>query len=278
MGEHFSAFSFVDRVTLLQPGAAIRGSYAIPSKVPAFPASLVAEAVGQLAAWAAMAAVDFSHRPVAGIAGTIELLGSVKPGQILQLAADLESVDIDTVGYCGTASVDGTPVIRLLDCVGPMVPLDDFDAPEAVREQCQRLRTVGAEPERFQGLPALGLETTECVLNERARAILRVPTTAPFFADHFPRRPVFPGTLLMHGNLRAAAILTCNGAGGNGRPWVPRTISDVKLRSFISPGETLALEARSTDRNGEQLTVAVESRIGTRLVGSAEIQFSATPR
>jgi len=276
MGEHFCAFTFVDRITLLEPGAAIRGSYVIPSKVAAFPTSLVAEAVGQLAAWAAMAAVDFSHRPVAGIAGTIELLGSVKPGQVLQLEADLESVDTDTVGYCGIASVDGSPVIRLLDCVGPMVPLEDFDAPEAVREQCQRLRTVGAVPERFQGLPPLGLETTECVLNERARALLRVPATAPFFADHFPRRPVFPGTLLMHGNLRAAAILTGNGGGS--RPWVPRTISDVKLRSFISPGETLALEARSTSSEEDQLTVAVESRIGTRLVGSAEIRFTAAPR
>jgi hypothetical protein len=87
MGEHFCAFSFVDRITSLKAGASIRGCYTIPAKVEAFPTSLVAEAVGQLAAWAAMSAVDFSHRPVAGIAGTIELLSTVRPGQVLELAA-----------------------------------------------------------------------------------------------------------------------------------------------------------------------------------------------
>jgi len=102
MDGHFCAFSFVDRITSLERGVSIRGHYAIPSKVDAFPASLVAEAVGQLAAWAAMTAVDFSHRPVAGIASTVDLLSVVRPGQVLDLAAELESADTDSVGYCGT--------------------------------------------------------------------------------------------------------------------------------------------------------------------------------
>src|SRR5512137_2052805 len=125
MDGHFRAFSFVDRITELRPGVAIRGCYTIPPAVPRFPLSLVAEAVGQLAAWAAMAAVDFTHRPVAGIAGKVELLSAVRPGQLLDLAAELESVDTETVGYRGTAHADGIPVIRLLDCVGPMVPVED---------------------------------------------------------------------------------------------------------------------------------------------------------
>src|SRR5215467_13065429 len=122
MDGHFCAFSFVDRITSLERGSSIHGNYTIPPKVDAFPVSLVAEAVGQLAAWAAMTAVDFSHRPVAGIAGRIELLSIVRPGQVLELGAELESADTDTVGYCGTASVEGSPVLRLFDCVGPMVP------------------------------------------------------------------------------------------------------------------------------------------------------------
>jgi len=278
MGEHFCAFSFVDRITSLEPGASIRGRYAIPAKVDAFPTSLVAEAVGQLAAWAAMSAVDFSHRPVAGIAGTIELLSTVRPGQVLELAAKLESVDIETVGYSGTASVDGEPVIRLLDCVGPMLPLHDFDEPEGVREHCNKLQSVGAVADRFQGLPALALESKECVTGNLVRAILQVPATAPFFADHFPRRPVFPGTLLMQANLQAAAMLADSGFCGDCEPWLPRTISGVKLRSFISPGQALNLEVRRTDFSESRLSVAVESRIGQKLVGSADIQFSPAPQ
>ena len=97
MDESFRAFSFVDRILSCEPGVAIRGFYRIPAGIESFPTSLVAEAVGQLAAWSAMAVVDFQRRPVAGIAGAIELLGDVRPGQTLELAADLESADIEAV-------------------------------------------------------------------------------------------------------------------------------------------------------------------------------------
>jgi 3-hydroxymyristoyl/3-hydroxydecanoyl-(acyl carrier protein) dehydratase len=274
MREHFCAFSFVDRITSLEAGVCIRGCYAIPPRVDTFPVSLAAEAVGQLAAWAAMESVGFSHRPVAGIAGKIELLSTVRPGQVLELAADLESVDTDTVGYSGTAWADGTPVIRLTDCVGPMIPLEDFDDPEDVRKHCHKLQSIGAAPGRFQGLPTLVLESEERVTAELARASLRVPSTAPFFADHFPRRPVFPGTLLVQANLQAAAMLAENELGSAGQPWLPRIISDMKLRSFISPGETVDVEVRRTGCSEDCWSMAVKSRIGQRLVGSAEIQFS----
>jgi 3-hydroxymyristoyl/3-hydroxydecanoyl-(acyl carrier protein) dehydratase len=273
MDDRFCAFSFVDRITSLEPGGSIRGHYAIPPKVEAFPTSLVAEAVGQLAAWAAMTAVDFSHRPVAGIAGRIELLSMVRPGQVLELGAELESADTDTVGYRGSACVDGTPVIQLLDCVGPMVPMGDFDAPEAVRARCDILRTVGATPWGFPGLPALPLERGECEPGDVARAILRVPSGAPFFADHFPRHPVFPGTLLMNASMQTAAIAV-EAFCGNGATWLPRTISNMKLRSFISPGVTLDLEAKVTGSTETSLSVTTESRIAQRLIGTADIQFS----
>ena len=272
MDGHFCAFSFVDRITS-QQGSSIRGQYAIPPKLEVFPVSLVAEAVGQLAAWAAMTAVDFTHRPVAGIAGRIELLSIVQPGQVLDLHAELESVDTDTVGYCGTACVDGRPVIRLLDCVGPMVPLNDFDEPDALRERCGLLRTVGATAGAFLGLPALVLERGPCEQGQLARAVLRVPSGAPFFADHFPRRPVFPGTLLMQASMQTAAMLV-EGFCGNGAAWLPRRISDMKLRSFISPGVTLNLEARVTVSSERGVSVATESRIDQRLIGSADVQFS----
>jgi 3-hydroxymyristoyl/3-hydroxydecanoyl-(acyl carrier protein) dehydratase len=273
MDDRFCAFSFVDRITSLEVGSSVRGLYAIPRNVEAFPVSLVAEAVGQLAAWAAMTAVDFSHRPVAGIAGRIELLSMVQPGQVLELGAELESADTDTVGYCGRASVDGSPVLRLLDCVGPMVPLDDFDEPEAVRARCGVLRTVGATPGGFRGLPALALERGECEPGNIARAILSVPSEAPFFADHFPRRPVFPGTLLMHACMQTGAMAV-NGSSSAGATWLPRMVSSMKLRSFISPGVTLNLEARVTQSSESELRVAIESRLGQRLIGSADVQFS----
>src|SRR5215470_16103807 len=149
MGEHFCAFSFVDRITDFQSGIRIRGRYAIPSELDAFPSSLAAEAVGQLAAWAAMAALNFERRPVAGLAGAIRLLAPIRPGQTLELSVELEGGDADAIGYSGVALIDGNPVIRLEHCVGPMVPQEEFDCPRALRERFELLCGPGAMPGGF---------------------------------------------------------------------------------------------------------------------------------
>ena len=90
-----------------------------------------------------MAAVDFGQRPVAGLAGCIELLHEPRAGQVLELAADLEHVDADSVEYRGTAHADGTLVLRLKDCVGPMVQLAKFDSPQKLRMQFEALCRTG---------------------------------------------------------------------------------------------------------------------------------------
>jgi 3-hydroxymyristoyl/3-hydroxydecanoyl-(acyl carrier protein) dehydratase len=207
MDEHFRAFTFVSRITSVEPGVRIRGTYAIPPNVGSFPHSLVAEAVGQLAAWSAMAAVDFKFRPVAGLAGKIELLSPVRPGQTLELAAELETADTEAVAYGGTAHADGVPVIKLEHCVGPMMPMEDFDDPAAMREQFGLFCRETAAPGGFRGTPPVTIESGDSETGKSKSATLHVPASAPFFADHFPRRPVFPGTLLMNFNLQLAAQL-----------------------------------------------------------------------
>ena len=63
--DHFAAYSFVDRIVEFERGSRARGVFAIPAAIDAFPAAFVAEAVGQLAAWVAMDAIEFRGRPVA---------------------------------------------------------------------------------------------------------------------------------------------------------------------------------------------------------------------
>lgn len=275
MDLHFRAFSFVDRITSTEPGTRIAGRYTIPATLTGFPTSLVAEATGQLAAWAAMAAVEFTHRPVAGLAGRVELLSEVRPGQVLELAADIKSVDCEAVDYGGTASVAGIPVLRLHHCVGPMMPLGEFDDPQLVRQRFALLKAEGAVPGGFEGAPNLALESKTMVHEDAMHAALVVPETAALFADHFLRRPVFPGTLLTHANLRLAGELMQRVApSANGSQWIPRVISDVKLRSFIAPGETLELEARRKDTSADAATVAMQIRRGGKRVGSCRVDLA----
>jgi 3-hydroxymyristoyl/3-hydroxydecanoyl-(acyl carrier protein) dehydratase len=270
MDGHFNAFTFVNRITALRPGISVRGNYFIPPGIENFSQSLAGEAVGQLAAWAAMAAVDFKCRPVAGIAGLIELLAPVRPGQTLELSAELESVDMEAIAYRGEASANGIPVIRLQNCVGPMLPVEDFDDPQALRGHFALLCANGPTPGGFGGIPPLAFSRNGGEPGKSARAMLQVPASAPFFADHFPRRPVFPGALLMNQNIQLAAAFAAEIPGR----WDLRSISDVKLRSFIQPGEQLELEAKLGARTENSATVIVETRKGDRLVGGARVSFA----
>jgi 3-hydroxymyristoyl/3-hydroxydecanoyl-(acyl carrier protein) dehydratase len=269
MDAHFRAFSFVDRITSVHDGTQIRGRYTIPAGLPDFPLSLVGEAVGQLAAWSAMAAVNFGHRPVAGLAGRIELFEQPYAGQVLELAADVEQVDTESVEYRGTAQVDGTPVMRLHDCVGPMMPLADFDDPQKVRARFEALCRVDAVAGAFPGLPQLTSARTGGNPGQCVSATFQVPVEAPLFADHFPRRPVFPGSLLMHLKLQLGAVLASEiPPPGKGR-WVPEIIRDMKLRSFIPPGTTLRLEARLKQHSPDHARLALETRAADEVIATA---------
>ncbi len=274
MDHHFRAFSFVDRIQSFQPGSRILGSYVIPAAVDTFSPSLVGEAVGQLAAWAAMSAANFQRRPVAGLAGAIDLLGPVRPGQTVELSAELESIDDEAVAYRGEARVDGTPVIRLHDCVGPMIPVVDFDDPQALRDRFALLCGPGAAPGGFQGLPGFALEQADGEKGRCRRASFQVPPSAALFEDHFPRRPVFPGSLLMHLNLQLAATLAQEILPASPGVWALRTISDVKLRTFIPPGERLECEAKVQECDGETAVLGIETRKAKRMIGGARVRLT----
>ncbi len=248
MDAHFRAFSFVDRITSVRNGTQIRGHYAIPSDVDEFPVSLVGEAVGQLAAWAAMSALKFTHRPIAGLAGCIEFPGgaerghscpqqlpngkqlieppcgpqnvtadrnvraplstpsalressstaqswssALRPHGVLELAANLESVDTESVAYNGTAHADGRLVVRLQDCLGPMVPLADLDDPQALANRFDLLCGPGAAPGGFRGLPPLALERTAGETGRRRALLSKCRPRPPFSRTIFPGVRSFP--------------------------------------------------------------------------------------
>jgi 3-hydroxymyristoyl/3-hydroxydecanoyl-(acyl carrier protein) dehydratase len=273
MDGRFRAFSFVDRITRLDPGHRIEGLFTVPATASRFPAALMAEAVGQLAAWSAMSAVGFTHRPVAGLAGETRYHGAAVPGQTLQLAADIERCDDEAIAYGGTASIDGRCVLELIHCVGPMLPMEEFDAPEAVRADFETLVGSGAPGRRFAGVDAPQFEAIEHSAGDRLRAVLHVPDVASYFDDHFPRRPVYPGTLLMDNLSTLALQLAGDLPALHGSRLAVARVRDVKIRSFTAPGQTLELAAdvQSSSADGAQMKLA--ARIDGRAIATARIDI-----
>lgn len=273
MSEHFAAFSFVDRITAFEPGVRARGTFTVPGDIAAFPACLVAEAVGQLAAWTAMAQIDFRGRPVAALATETLFHGEVAPGSQLELSVEIDSCDDEAVAYGGSAAVDGVPVIELRHCLGPMQPAQEFDAPEALRERFDLLCAAGAASGRFHGVAVPELVALDGVAGKSARALLQVPCSAPFFADHFPRRPVFPATLLLDSQIRLALHLA-RATIGTARSLAPRRMTHVKMRSFIAPGQTVELGAELSADGGAD-TIRLSATSDARIVATARLDLAA---
>ena len=264
MSDHFAAFSFVDRITAFEPGTRARAEFAVPSTIAAFPSCLVAEAVGQLAAWVAMDKVAFRGRPVAALANETRFHGTVHPGDLLELAVEIESCDIEAVAYAGHASVNGQRVIELADCLGPMLPVEEFDSPTALATRLKLLRAEGAAPGRFHGVTAPPMASVERTGGESIRGTLHIPAAAPFFADHFPRRPVFPATLLLDSQI-ALAMQLAPGAS-------PLRMTHVKMRSFIAPGQVLNIEVKRAPSDANRLMLSAQTYGKT--VATARLELS----
>jgi 3-hydroxymyristoyl/3-hydroxydecanoyl-(acyl carrier protein) dehydratase len=276
MADHFAAFSFVDRIVEYEAGRRARGRYAVPADIVAFPSCLVAEAVGQLAAWVAMAQVGFAGRPVAALANETRFCSDVAPGDTLDLAVDIESCDEHAVAYAGRARVAGTDVIELVDCLGPMLPVEQFDSPAELAARFELIRGEGAPAGRFRGVVAPRVVPTSGVPGVSASATLFVPDAAPFFGDHFPRRPVFPATLLLDAQIGLAMGVAAGAAHWPaGTQPAPSRMTHVKMRSFIPPGARLDIDAALAPSDAGSATLRLAARMDGRTAATARLEVVA---
>jgi len=270
----FAAFSFVDQITQVQGITRVCGLYTIPANIEHFPASLVAEALGQLAAWVAMSALGFSHRPVAALAGDTKIFALPKPGDTLELIVDIESCDAESILYRGHALVKGRVVLELADTVGSMLDIHEFDDPAALAADFALLSTSGRAVGAFKGVDPASLMDLPASTPGHLQAHLAVPAQAAFFEDHFPRRPVFPATLLLDALLQLALRVGAQAAGGAALRLT--RITNVKVRAFTAPGATLVLSAQVAAPGSDDLEpycVKLTAQAEGKTIAGAKMYF-----
>ena len=275
MSDHFAAFSFVDHITEFAPGTRAKAHFAVPAGIASFPSCLVAEAVGQLAAWTAMAHIGFRGRPVAALATETRFHRDVHPGQTLDLAVEIDSCDDEAVAYHGSAHADGVLLIELIDCLGPMLPVEDFDAPAAMQERLALLCGAGAAPGRFHGVVPPRIDAGTLDPGKSATATLHVPAAAPFFADHFPRRPVFPATLLLDAQIGLALQLAQSADAFAATGVHPTRMTNVKVRAFMAPGDVLDLATELTPIDQRSARIVLTARANGKVAATARLDVAA---
>jgi 3-hydroxymyristoyl/3-hydroxydecanoyl-(acyl carrier protein) dehydratase len=146
-----------------------------------------------------------------------------------------------------------------------------------VRERYRLLRGEGVPGGDFiDELPILNLSEEGRVLGKRLLAELDVPRAAPFFSDHFPRKPVFPATLLIEAEVRIALELARQVVDKRACPLLHLVrVRNVKVRAFTSPGQTLCLRAELRSAAAETVEVDVSAWSGERRVATSRVELSA---
>jgi 3-hydroxyacyl-[acyl-carrier-protein] dehydratase len=106
----------------------------------------------------------------------------------------------------------------------------------------------------------------------RIRAEATVPTASTIFEGHFPGYPLMPGVLLMEAMAQTSGWLIIGLTRFSRMPFLG-AFRDAKLRTFVTPGQALALSA-SLKHEGSGFAVTEASiEVAGKLVCSGEILF-----
>src|SRR5215470_7334386 len=104
----------------------------------------------------------------------------------------------------------------------------------------------------------------------RAEAI--VPTQSTIFEGHFPGYPLMPGVLLLETMAQTSGWLIIGLTRFERMPFLA-AFKEAKLRSFVTPGKTLTIDAAMVHDGSGFAVTSAEIRIEDKLVCNAEITF-----
>jgi 3-hydroxyacyl-[acyl-carrier-protein] dehydratase len=114
-------------------------------------------------------------------------------------------------------------------------------------------------------------------LGERVlRAEANVPLASTIFEGHFPGYPLMPGVLLIEAMAQASGWLVIGTTQFKRMPFLA-AVNSAKLRSFVTPGQVLAISATLVhDGSGFAKTAASITSDGKKIC-DAELTFRVMP-
>lgn len=110
-----------------------------------------------------------------------------------------------------------------------------------------------------------------------AEAVKNVAMSEDFFDDHFPRRPVMPGVLMIEGMAQLAGLLTeasLKAKHGHDAKAILTVLERTKFRAMVRPGDTLLYRAEMMSVNSEGGKAAVRASCDGRVVATSAMVFA----
>ncbi len=105
---------------------------------------------------------------------------------------------------------------------------------------------------------------------QRALTLKNVAIDEPFFAGHFPERPIMPGVLIVEAMAQSAAILAIAMTGSRNL-FMLTGLDKVRFRRPVVPGDQLKIEVRLIKHHQPLWKMHAEARVDGELAVEAEL-------
>lgn len=302
----YLSFLYVDRILEYVPGKRIRGLKNVTRSEPfllpgaagkrAVHPPMLIEAFAQMSAWLAILDHDFQKRPLFLGEDDAELLGVVESGDQVELTVELGRYNEEVVETHGTAKVRGKTVFRSGCGRGFLVPMTDFDDPRIVAKRYAELSRPDLKPGRqVTALPdgshdnvwrlsrQRPVEFVDAVISltplVESSTLKNVTVAEAFFIEHFPRRPVVPGVVLLSMILDACEMMVRVAPEpiGDRRYLTLERLTNARFRKMVEPGDqcVVKVKTKTWDSTSRRLVVTAAVFAGDSRVTQVDLTFRA---
>lgn len=278
-------FLFVDRILQLNPGHETVGLKHVTVQ-DAFLnkrsddrtillSSIMGEALGQLCSWNVLKTTDFKFRPVGGVIQEIQMFEDAFVYDTILLESTIEALDVENpfVSFSGRASVDGKTLLTVNNSLAPLLPLEEFNDIAKVRMDFERLCHANENDVMNSAIRPTYYRFNYEKLNQNEKELVTKKIISPsafYLADHFPRKPVFPLSLLIQYNLHLA-LTELYPTEKKKRVC---SVRKVKIGNFVLPGDEIITKISVKEQSQDRVIIRFHNEVNTKKVCIAEAELS----
>ncbi len=241
--------------------------------------SVVSEAIGQLVSWMALKDNQFTGRPVFLFATEINLSGRVQAPATVELEATITDRIDDSFIFSGRAQVNGQTIVEIKDCGGYFMTLSELEDPAITAQRFQDLTTKGLPanpPSAAFNFLTLIDEIQDLVVGQSIVARKVMDANEPFYPDHFPRFPVTPIVVINEMICEATRRMISEKDPSKQLTIEPISVSDLKIKSFIKPGDTAIVSVKKIESHDSQIETIAEISVNTKRILRGRYRYALT--